>query len=184
MVITIASGAASDFLADALLPGGADLEVGDARNVVIGHRGRDIFGRGDGEGEALVRAAMRPVALGERGEPVEIFEPVSWIEIVDQFARAGRDHRLRFGGETRGCARRSGRDRRRRFFSGQFVKRFSGKRWIGSMRIGVRLLEGGVEGARLDLDARSAGADRFLKGRARKRQRSGRRERAEHRRRK
>ena len=69
-------------------------------------------------------------------------------------------------------------------FSGQMMKRFSRKAPDRLDGIGVRLIESGGEGAQARLDASSAGADRFLESRARKRQRFRCGERAEHRSRK
>ena len=70
--------------------GGAGLEVGDADDVVIGHRVGDVLGGGGREG---VRRGV--IQGGERRQPVEIFVSVGEILKVDDLAQARLGHRPR-----------------------------------------------------------------------------------------
>ena len=72
----------------------ADLEVGDARDVVVGHRGGDIFGGCGGEGEAPRLPALRAIDVEQHADAIEIFERIIGIEIVDQTPHSGEQHRL------------------------------------------------------------------------------------------
>ena len=116
---------APDFAPHALLTRGAYLQVGDARHVVIGHRGGEIFRGRDRERKAC---ASPPAARSRLEMPTRsrYSRGIGRVEIIDELACARRQHRLRLRLETRECARQIGRVRHCRCSAGHGAKRFSG----------------------------------------------------------